>query len=609
MRFLAPHRAISFLAAGAAVMAIGLAGCAKEEPGAAMVRRVRPGHPRLLMTPDTFEEIRRNLARDPWLQGRYREQKARADRFLTEPVTTYKFHGMDWMVDMSRQVLERVTTLALVYRIEHDPRYLERCWAELDAASRFPDWHPPHFLDTAEMTAAFALSYDWLYDTWSEPRRQVLRTAIVEFGLKPGLVAYATQSWPTHPDNHNIVDNGGLALGALALADEDPSICGRILALGLASAPRCLAQFGPDGAWPEGPSYWGYETEYESMYLDGLETACGTDFGLGDIPGLENAGWFPVYVNGPANGPFNYGDAPEEHRMRTGPQLLWMASRFHDPRFAQYEIDQPGARMSVLDVIWGAGAEHRPWETIDPDRYFRGVELATMRDRWGDPRAWFVGFKAGSKDDSHNHLDLGTFVLEAKGVRWAVDLGGDDPDLPGYKHDDGDGQRWSYYRLRAEGHNTFVINPGSGADQNFRASGKITSFASTAQGVTLAADLTPAYPAAQSVVRSLAYVRGRSVEIDDRVQLKQAGDLWWFLQTRAAIVAAPDGRRLTLRQAGETLHLKLIQPQSARFEFGPAGPLAIGPHPPAQAANPGVSRIAIHLTQVPGADISVRFED
>jgi len=404
-----------------------------------------------MMTSNTVATIKSNLPNDPWLQQRYRAQRERADRFLTKPVGIYQFKGTDGLLDVSRQVLERVATLALVYRIEGDKKYLDRCWAELDAAAHFRDWDPHRFLSTAEMTAAFAIGYDWLYDAWTKEQRQVLRQAIINFGLKPGLSAYATQSWPSKAGNHNVVCNGGLALGALAIADESPEICGKILARGLASVPRCLAQFAPDGAWPEGPMYWGYATEYESMYLDSLKTACGTEFGLGDIPGVSNGGWFPLYDNGPADGSFNFADAEEDRDPRCGPQFFWLARRFHEPRYAQYEMEHPNGRVSALDVIWGAGIDHHAWQTIEPDRYFRGVEVATMRDRWDDPRAWFVGFKAGANTVGHAHLDVGSFVLETKGVRWAIDLGPDDYDLPGYFDDHGGGRRWTYYRLRAEG--------------------------------------------------------------------------------------------------------------------------------------------------------------
>jgi hypothetical protein len=576
--------------------------------GREILTKVNPKHPRLMMTTNTIATIKSNLPNDPWLQQRYRRQKDRADRFLNEPVSIYRLHGRDDLVDISRQVLERVTTLALVYRMEGDKKYLDRCWLELDAAAHFHDWGPRQFLDTAEMTAAFAIAYDWLYDAWTEDQRQVLRQSIINLGLQPGLSAYATQHWPHQVDNHNTVNNGGLILGALAIADESPEIAGKILARAIASDPYSLSQFAPDGAWPEGPMYWDYTTEYESMSLDSLETACGTDFGLGDIPGVDQGGWFPLYDNGHADGSFNYADADDDHLIRSGPQLLWMARRFHDPQLAQYERDFPHGRVTALDVIWGAGLDHQPWQTIAPDRCFHGVELATMRDGWDKPNGWFVGFKAGSNDIGHAHLDVGSFVLETKGVRWAIDLGPDDTDLPGYSDDDG-GQRWTYYRLRAEGHNTLVINPGQGADQDRLGAGKITTFTSTPKGVELTADLTGVYPAANRVIRSLSFVRGQSLKVTDAIQLRQTGEVWWFLQTRADVKPSADGRTLTLNQKGQTLTLKLLEPTSARFEIGPSEPLPTSPHPPNQAVNTGVSRIAIHLANVQEATISAQFED
>jgi len=520
-------------------------GCAHKTDGQAILARITPNHPRLMMTTNTMATIKLNLPNDPWLDQRYRSQKKRADRILNEPVSNYQLHGRDGLVDTSRQVLERVATLALVYRMEGDRKYLDRCWLELDAAARFPDWGPRQFLDTAELTAAFAIAYDWLHDAWTDGQRRMIRESIIHRGLKPGLAAYADQRWPQQVDNHNTVNNGGLILGALAVADEAPEIAGKILVRALASDPYSLSQFAPDGAWPEGPMYWGYATEYESMSLDALETACGTDFGLGDVPGVAQGGWFPLYDNGPVDGTFNYGDANEDHEIRSGPQLLWMAHRFHDPRFAQYERDFPNGRVTALDVIWGAGLEHQPWQTITTDRYFRGVELATMRDGWDKPNGWFIGFKAGSNDIGHAHLDVGSFVLETKGVRWAIDLGPDDPDLPGYSQNDDEEQRWTYYRLRAEGHNALVINPGSGPDQNRLGAGKITSFTSTPAGVELTANLTGVYPAANQVIRSLSFVRGKSVKINDAIHMRQTGEVWWFLQTRAEAKPSADGRKFS----------------------------------------------------------------
>ena len=128
---------------------------------------LRPEHPRVMAVPATFDAIRASV-RGGGLPARiYAEVKQSADQTLAAPVSKYEIPDGKRLLSVSRRVLDRVRTLALVYRMEGDPRYADRAWKELEAAAAFPDWNPPHFLDTAEMTHAFALGYDWLYERWS----------------------------------------------------------------------------------------------------------------------------------------------------------------------------------------------------------------------------------------------------------------------------------------------------------------------------------------------------------------------------------------------------------------------------------------------------------
>ena len=44
--------------------------------------------------------------------------------------------------------------------------------------------------------------------------------------------------------------------------------------------------------------------------------------------------------------------------------------------------------------------------------------LAVFRSSWTDPNAVFLAIKAGTPSASHAHLDIGSFLLDADGVRW-----------------------------------------------------------------------------------------------------------------------------------------------------------------------------------------------
>src|SRR6476646_181149 len=91
------------------------------------------------------------------------------------------------------------------------------------------------------------------------------------------------------------------------------------------------------------------------------------------------------------------------------------------------------------------------------------VPITILRSSWSDPRATFIGLKAGSPSASHGHMDIGSFVLDSDGVRWATDLGsegyyGIESRNMGLWDKAQNGDRWTIFRLSNLGHNTLVID-------------------------------------------------------------------------------------------------------------------------------------------------------
>jgi hypothetical protein len=386
-------------------------------------------------------------------------------------------------------------------------------------------------------------------------------------------------------------------MGALALADVEPELAGEFLVAALKSLPPAMRHFAPDGAWNEGPGYWNYATAYNVVFLAALETALGTDFGLSQIPGFAEAGMFPIYATGPLGRTFNYADGGEG--TIRAPQMFWLARTFDRPAYAAYQ--RRVASADPLDLLWLPPAEGVR-VALPLDRYFREAEVVTFRSAWEDPDALFVGFKAGDNQANHSNLDLGSFVLDALGVRWVVDLGADNYNLPGYFG----GQRWTYYRMRAEGHNTVLINPGSAPDQDPKAAARITKFASQPAHAFAVADLTPAYPKpARQVKRGIAILDRRQVLIQDELESEPPAEVWWFMHTPAEIEIATDGRSATLTRDRQRLVARVLAPADARLTSREAEPLPSSPHPEKQARNDGVRKLAIHLPGTKSARLVV----
>lgn len=565
-------------------------------PPKAVLEGLRTEHPRLLATAADFERLRDRCAKNDEACRWFTRLKADAEKLLSTPPLEYKIPDGKRLLAVSRAAKDRVLLLGLIYRLTGDERFANRLWKELDAVTTFKDWNPSHFLDTAEMTFAVAIGYDWLFDTWTTSQRDQLRAAIVRLGLEQSQPIYQKQlGWSRAIHNWNQVCNGGMSVGALAIADEEPALARETLHAALTSLPRAMHEFGPDGGWGEGPGYWRYATEYNVYLLASLNTAFGHDFGFSEITGFSETGDFPLYFTGPTGQTFNYADA--HSGWHGAPQLFWLATVFNRPGWATHQKRQATDRLSPLDLLWGAAWLARTEQpiTLPLDRNFAGVCVAFLRSAWNDPQATFVGFKGGDNRVNHGQLDLGSFVLDAIGERWFVDLGPDNYNLPGYF---GPG-RWNFYRNRAEGHNTVVVNPGSGPDQNPQAKAKIVTFKSAPDRSCAVADLSAAYDATQSARRGIALVNRRDVLVQDEISSQEPCESWWFAHTAASVSFDSTCRVATLKQGGKTVYVTLLEPQEAVFQLLAAAPretspLVNGQADESQGPHP-VHKLAIHV--------------
>jgi hypothetical protein len=417
----------------------------------------------------------------------------------------------------------------------------------------------------------------------ADAQRAQVRQAIVEKGLQEGLNCYRGKAsygwWTRSHHNWSQVCNGGLAVGALAVADEEPAVAAETLESGLKAVRGAMANFGVDGGWNEGPGYWGYTLRFTSTYLTALQSALGSMKGLDQTPGLAETGLFRIHFIGPTGRMFNFADAHEG--AGSAAAMFWLARTFQKPVYAACERRQMGG--GAFDLLWYTPEGQGPAEGgLAPSKLFRGVDVAFFRSAWDDPNALWVGFKGGDNQANHSHLDLGTFVLDALGERWALDLGGDDYNLPGYF----DGKRWTYYRLRTEGHNTLVVN---GENQNMKAKAPMVAFSATRQGASAVADLSQAYPMCVRLHRGMAMTAPGEILIQDEVSAAKPVEVVWQMHTKAEV--KPEKNRAVLSLNGKRLGAEILEPAGAVFEVAGANP------PPPQAQQADVRKLVVRLPE------------
>jgi hypothetical protein len=557
----------------------GAAAPAAETP---LPGTLRAGHPRVLLTPDSLAALKKDVKDVPAMADIFTALRKEADGLMNRPTVEYKIVGPR-LLTQSRNCLSRVSALALVHLLTGEAKYADRALKELEAAAGFKDWNPSHFLDTAEMTCAFGIGYDWLFSHTSDAQKKMIRDALLAKGLEPGLNAYRGKAgygwWTKAHHNWNQVCNGGLAVGALAIMDEAPDVAGEILRSGLASVPLAMASFGPDGSWNEGPGYWGYTMRYTSYYGAALLTALGPDAArkVTGYAGLAEAGVFRIYFVGPSGMTFNFADAGAS--AGSAPAMFWLSKTFDRPVYAHFHRQR--LDNDPLDLVWhDARGEGPKASGLPPSKHFRKDEIIFMRSDWDDPKALWAGFKGGDNAANHSHLDLGSFVLDAFGRRWAVDLGSDDYNLPAYFGN----KRWTYYRLATESHNTLLID---GANQAPRAKAPVVFFAAEEGGARAVVDLTKAYPMTQSVRRGMAMEAGRRIVIRDEVASAQPVEVLWGMVTEADVRL--DGASAVLTQGGDRLFARIVEPAGARFETVSANP------PPPQRQQPKAKKLVVRL--------------
>lgn len=557
---------------------------------------LREPHPRLMLTDAQLEALKTAHDSDPAVQRMWRQVHDEAKSYLDAAPLEHELKGPR-LLGVSRACLRRIYPLALAWRWTGDEAFARAAVANLKTVCAFPDWNPSHFLDTAEMSHAVAIGYDWLYDYMDEATRAEIRAGLIKHGMEEGVDAYTTSKpwWIRSAFNWNQVCNSGLLIGALAIAETHPEYAEAIVPAAVASLPNALESYNPDGVWTEGPAYWHYATRYTAYGLAALESALGATYGLTDYPGLEKTAWFPLLTTGPTGLYLNFADSGQNSRRGPMPALFWLARTYDLPGVAYLEHEMlKTSKAQAMHLMWYVPAGPPEAAEFPLDKFFESdVPVAVSRSAWNDEEALFVGVKGGYNQVAHGHLDLGNFELDALGNRWARDLGSDNYNLPGYWDKKPGGKRWDYYRLNSQSHNVPLID---GKGQDPAGAAEITRAETSDGGAYVIVDLSGAYQQAETLQRGVAlFADRRAVLVQDEFSLASPLPVTWGMTTDAAItIDAP--HRATLRQNGDTLHADILAPEDAAFAVESAE------QPDPQRNNKGVRRL---LVQVPAGDTDV----
>lgn len=560
----------------------------------------KAGHPRLLSDAKGFADLK---------------AKVTVNRF--QNTTLYKLHGE--VLNRAKKILQNdrefavatdhyiivdnLLSCAYAYKLTGQNAYLSKVMRDLTKVCGFGNWDP-YGLAIGEISMAVGLAYDWLYYDLPSDTRKMVRKALVDKGINP---MYRNTTNVNIIGNWNQINLGGVSVAAMAVYEKDKTNAFNLLEKALAGNLRGVKGiYYPDGNYAEGLGYWEYGGGYQACFLSCLKGIFGHTAGISEVEGFMDSGEFAMFMHGTMNTTFSYNDGGPT----TDPFLLtswWFAAQKNDPTLIYCEKRRLDAKDDDAYKNTSIDGPEQPYRLLAPmvvmikDFDMSGPVLPPVREvwsGWGEKpvvmvrKGWnfdgndvFLGVMGGLSNSwntsltAHAHMDAGSFVFEAEGVRWS-----DDMMRPGYgawyeamrnaesprKYTVQNGVMWDTFQISNLCHSTIVsyTNDGSVAGKLHSSDYYVDGFASLEkvidsggrQGAVI--NMTaPMTGQVKSAVRTVELVNGTDLVVTDEITALDALDCileWRMLSISASepfssgIVLTKNGKSRTLTVSSDS---------------------------------------------------------
>jgi hypothetical protein len=318
-------------------------------------------------------------------------------------------------------------------------------------------------------------------------------------------------------------------LASALILERDPQRRARTVHRIMRSLDVFMNGYPDDGGCDEGPSYW---DRAGASLFDNLELLRGATNGGIDVyahPLVRNMGQYiyRAYIKDAYY--VNMGDAPA--KVHPDPELVYAyGTRIGDPvlsGFGAFLARQrgeyrPGGNTlgRILPALLSADevSKATPREPLLADVWLRDLQLMAARSAGGSADGLYLSAFGGHNAQSHNHNDVGNFVVYADGRPVLVDVG-----VETYTAKTFSARRYEIWTMQSAYHNLPTIN---GVQQKEGAAFRARDVRREASANTarLSMDLAAAYPIEAAVdryERTLALDRrARTVSLDERYVLR-----------------------------------------------------------------------------------------
>lgn len=396
---------------------------------------------------------------------------------------------------------------------------------EVDCADTLPDYNR-HSLDLflAETACVMCFVYQTVGDKLDEMSKVVTRRIKerIRHDVIDDYLARTDYWWmgfsEAIPNNWNPWINSNVLVSAMTVVDDE-KLLKKVVFKVMRTLDKYLLHYPQDGACDEGPSYWNQAglCMLECMWLLKTVTDGKADF-FGEEKVINTSEYLmKVYtgkgecVNFADSGvklPIYYGSIYKLGKIMNNQKLISFAKHLYDTR-GEYEIvkkkEITAKTIRVMDMIRYSAEMEKIGDMefkTDSDYYFESTGVVTARAECDPQKGLFLAAKGGHNGESHNHNDVGNFVVYKNGTKFIVDSGN-----MTYSRITFSPERYTLWTTRSGYHNLPIID-GMEQKAGREYSAKNTKFESDGKKLLFSLDIKDAYPNREKIgkwERTLCY--------------------------------------------------------------------------------------------------------
>lgn len=318
------------------------------------------------------------------------------------------------------------------------------------------------------------------------------------------------------------------ALNCILLLENDSITRSINVQKSMLSVDEFMNYYKDDGACEEGPTYWSHAGGKLFDYLELLYKGTKGKIDIYHEELVQNIGKYiyKAYINGEYF--VNFADASAKLKSRPG-TIYRYGQRINDSIMSSFgaflaqkqhfgestfkgKIELALDELFHLDEIKNAKAR----EPLLRDFYLPNTQIMAAREHEETQDGFYFAAKGGHNAESHNHNDVGTFILYYDGKPALIDVGVDTYTAKTFSK-----ERYSIWTMQSGYHNLPTIN-GMDQKEGLEYKAKNASYIVEKDKVSYSLDIAGAYPKAAKVEqwqRSYTMLRGEKFEVTDSYSL------------------------------------------------------------------------------------------